>query len=92
MKLEATTAALGPTSRCFPYAYPVPRRGPVGTARKYFKIFRASLIERMAYRSDFLLGTLLRFLPMITTILLWKAVYAELGQQTASLAGSATTR
>ena len=49
--------------------------GPWGTARKYFKIFRASLVERMAYRGDFLIGTLLRFLPMVTTILLWQAVY-----------------
>jgi ABC-2 type transport system permease protein len=34
----------------------------------------------MAYRGDFLLGTLLRFLPMITTILLWQAIYAGSGQ------------
>jgi ABC-2 type transport system permease protein len=46
------------------------------TVRKYFNIFRVSLIERMAYRGDFLLGTVLRFFPMITTILLWQAVYA----------------
>jgi len=44
--------------------------------RKYVNIFRVSLIERMAYRGDFLLGTVLRFLPVMTTILLWKAVYA----------------
>jgi ABC-2 type transport system permease protein len=43
--------------------------------RKYFNIFRVSLIERMAYRGDFLLGSILRFFPMITTILLWQAVY-----------------
>src|SRR5436305_7686845 len=43
--------------------------------RKYFRIFRVSLIERLTYRGDFLLGTILRFLPMITTILLWRAVY-----------------
>src|SRR5205807_10221599 len=43
--------------------------------RKYWKILRASLIERMAYRGDFLLGTVLRFLPMVTTILLWQAIY-----------------
>jgi ABC-2 type transport system permease protein len=46
------------------------------TVRKYFNIFRVSLIERMAYRGDFLLGTVLRFFPMITTILLWQSVYA----------------
>src|SRR4051812_10848294 len=44
--------------------------------RKYLNIVRVSLIERLAYRGDFLLGTVLRFLPMVTTILLWEAVYA----------------
>ena len=44
--------------------------------RKYTNIFRVSLIERMAYRGDFLLGTILRFFPVITTILLWQAVFA----------------
>jgi len=44
--------------------------------RKYLNIFRVSLIERMTYRGDFLLGSILRFFPMITTILLWTAVYA----------------
>jgi ABC-2 type transport system permease protein len=48
--------------------------------RKYYKIFRVSLIERLTYRSDFLLGTVLRLLPMATTILLWLAVYAGSGQ------------
>jgi ABC-2 type transport system permease protein len=40
-----------------------------------------SLIERMAYRGDFLLGTILRFFPVITTILLWQAVYAGTPQR-----------
>jgi ABC-2 type transport system permease protein len=53
--------------------------------RKYFNIFRVSLIERMAYRGDFLLGTVLRFFPLITTVLLWNAVYA--GAATERLAG-----
>ncbi len=35
----------------------------------------------MAYRGDFLLGTVLRFLPMVTTILLWRAVYAGTRRQ-----------
>jgi ABC-2 type transport system permease protein len=43
--------------------------------RKYFNIVRISLIERLAYRGDFLLGTVLRFLPLVTTILLWSAIY-----------------
>src|SRR5580698_2114460 len=54
----------------------LPPATPLQTIRKYFNIFRVSLIERMAYRGDFLLGTVLRFFPMITTILLWQAVYA----------------
>jgi ABC-2 type transport system permease protein len=51
-----------------------PRFG--STVRKYLNIFRVSLIERTAYRGDFLLGTILRFFPVVTTLLLWKAVYA----------------
>jgi len=51
--------------------------------RKYGKILRASLVERLAYRADFFLSTLLRFLPMLTTILLWQAVYAGAGEGSA---------
>jgi ABC-2 type transport system permease protein len=47
---------------------------------KYLAIFRVSLKDRMTYRGDFLIGTILRFLPMITTILLWKAIYVGSGQ------------
>jgi ABC-2 type transport system permease protein len=43
--------------------------------RKYGKIFRVSLTERLAYRGDFFLTTILRFFPLVTTILLWRAVY-----------------
>jgi ABC-2 type transport system permease protein len=47
--------------------------------RKYWRIYRVSLIERMVYRGDFFLSTLLRFLPMLTTILLWQAIFAGAG-------------
>ena len=57
-----------------------PPRGAAATSRKYFKIFRASLVERMTYRGDFLFGTILRFLPMVTTILLWEAIYKGSGE------------
>jgi len=55
------------------------RRGSHLTASllKYFNIFKVSLIERLTYRADFLLGTFLRMLPLVTTLLLWRAVYAE---------------
>jgi ABC-2 type transport system permease protein len=56
---------------------PVLRRG--SSLRKYFNIFRASLTERLAYRADFFLSTVLRFLPMLTTILLWHAIYTAAG-------------
>lgn len=52
--------------------------------RKYSKIIRVSLIERMTYRGDFILSTFLRFLPMVTTILLWKAIYQGSGQEVIS--------
>ena len=52
-----------------------PRRSPLAVLTKYFMIFRASLVERMTYRSDFFLTTVLRFLPMLTTILLWDAIF-----------------
>ncbi len=45
------------------------------TVRKYVNIYRVSLIERMAYRGDFLLGSVLRFLPLVTALLLWEAAY-----------------
>jgi ABC-2 type transport system permease protein len=61
-------------------ALPVADVGLWGALRKYGKIFRASLSERMVYRADFLLGTFLRFLPMLTTILLWQAIYEGSGQ------------
>jgi ABC-2 type transport system permease protein len=49
--------------------------------RKYSKIVRVSLIERLTYRGDFFLSTMLRFLPMVTTILLWNAIYAGAGNK-----------
>jgi ABC-2 type transport system permease protein len=43
-------------------------------------IFRISLSERLTYRLDFALATVLRFLPILTTILLWSAIFAGSGQ------------
>src|SRR3974377_598163 len=43
---------------------------------KYLKILRISLMERLVYRADFFVSTLLRFLPLLTTFLLWEAVFA----------------
>jgi ABC-2 type transport system permease protein len=57
-----------------------PEPGIAGKLKKYLTIFRVSLSERMTYRGDFLIGTVLRFLPMVTTILLWQAIYAGSGR------------
>ncbi len=65
---------------------------------KYLAIFRVSFAERMTYRVDFLIGTILRFLPMITTILLWQAIYdgskhaGAAGAKKPSWAASSTAR
>src|SRR5436853_2138838 len=48
---------------------------------KYFKILRISLMERLVYRADFFVATLFRFLPLLTTFLLWEAVYAGSGRE-----------
>jgi ABC-2 type transport system permease protein len=55
--------------------------------RKYLTVFRISLVERMTYRADFLLGTFLRFVPILTTVLLWRAIFdgAEAKSGTATL-------
>jgi ABC-2 type transport system permease protein len=86
--LEIQTASMAPPNVLavdgFDESVPlrIPGRGPLSATRKYTNILRASLKERMAYRGDFLLGTILRFLPMVTTILLWKAVYEGSGKPT----------
>src|SRR5262249_29264246 len=56
-------------------------RGAGDALRKCVNIFRVSLIERLAYRGDFLIGTVLRFFPVVTTILLWEAVYESSGRE-----------
>ncbi|MCI0380980.1 MAG: ABC-2 family transporter protein [Gemmataceae bacterium] len=46
---------------------------------KYAKILRISLVERLVYRADFFVSTLFRFLPLVTTFLLWDAIYDSSG-------------
>ncbi len=54
--------------------------------RVYFEIFRISISERLTYRADFLFSTFVRFLPLVTQIFLWSAVYqVGTSHQTASL-------
>jgi viologen exporter family transport system permease protein len=42
----------------------------------WWTILRIAIEERLVYRGDFMLGTLMRFLPVITQIFLWSAVFA----------------
>src|SRR5829696_7358599 len=48
-------------------------------ALTWWTILRICLEERLAYRGDFWLGTLMRFLPIVTQIFLWSAVFAGAG-------------
>ena len=47
------------------------------TARliSWWTFFRVSVEERLVYRGDFALGTLMRFLPIITQIFLWWSIF-----------------
>ncbi|MEX2170637.1 MAG: ABC-2 family transporter protein [Pirellulales bacterium] len=50
-------------------------------AQTWWMIFRLCVAERLAYRGDFVLGTLMRFLPIVTQIFLWTAVFAAVGSR-----------
>jgi ABC-2 type transport system permease protein len=41
-------------------------------------VLRISIEERLVYRGDFALGTLMRFLPIVTQIFLWAAVFSAI--------------
>ena len=58
----------------------LPRLGRTASLKKYLKILRISLGERLVYRADFFVATLFRFLPLLTTFLLWNAVYDSSGK------------
>lgn len=43
-------------------------------------VLRLSIAERLVYRGDFALGTLMRFLPIVTQIFLWSAIFASMSK------------
>lgn len=47
---------------------------PTGLSAAWI-ILRTCIEERLVYRGDFALGTLMRFLPIVTQIFLWTAVF-----------------
>lgn len=67
----------GASANTLPAATPNAWAGRVGT---WWMILRISLEERLVYRGDFALGTLMRFLPIITQIFLWWAVFQAMAQ------------
>ena len=48
-------------------------------ATTWWTVLRISIEERLVYRGDFALGTLMRFLPIVTQIFLWGAIFSALG-------------
>jgi ABC-2 type transport system permease protein len=51
------------------------------SAATCWTILRISLEERLVYRGDFALGTLMRFLPIVTQVFLWAAVFDAMPSQ-----------
>jgi ABC-2 type transport system permease protein len=49
------------------------------TMRVKWCILRTSIEERLVYRADFAFATLVRFLPIVTQVFLWGAVYDATG-------------
>ena len=54
----------------------------------YFTVLRISIAERLAYRVDFALSTLMRFLPIVTQIFLWDAIFKGMGGSGDKLVGN----
>ena len=56
--------------------------------RVQWVILRTCIEERLVYRGDFALGTLFRFLPIVTQIFLWNAIFQSAAAEgTAEIAG-----
>ena len=48
----------------------------IATVRSNWYILRTSIEERLVYRADFMFATAVRFLPIVTQIFLWGAIFA----------------
>jgi ABC-2 type transport system permease protein len=58
------------------------------TWRTHWYILKTSIAERLAYRADFIFATFVRFLPIVTQIFLWGAIYGTFdGNSSVSLNG-----
>ncbi|MDZ4781430.1 MAG: ABC-2 family transporter protein [Planctomycetia bacterium] len=52
---------------------------PATQLQTWWTVLRLAIAERLVYRGDFALGTLMRFLPIVTQIFLWGAIFASMG-------------
>jgi ABC-2 type transport system permease protein len=50
----------------------------IARATTYWTMLKICLEERLVYRGDFALGTLMRFLPIVTQVFLWGAIFASI--------------
>ena len=57
-------------------AAPPPAGGLLAPLRIWGTMLAISIEERLVYRGDFALGTLMRFLPIVTQVFLWTAVFS----------------
>jgi ABC-2 type transport system permease protein len=57
---------------------PIPHSTFAASVRTWWTMLRISLEERLVYRGDFMLGTLMRFLPLVTQIFLWTAIFGAI--------------
>jgi ABC-2 type transport system permease protein len=55
---------------------PPPAGGLLAPLRIWGTMLAISIEERLVYRGDFALGTLMRFLPIVTQVFLWTAVFS----------------
>ena len=53
-------------------------------------ILRTSIEERLVYRADFAFATLVRFLPIVTQVFLWGAIYQATGPRDTKVLGGYT--
>ncbi len=60
----------------------------VARLRTWWIILRISIEERLVYRGEFMLGTLMRFLPVITQIFFWAAVFSAAAGDSATTSAS----
>jgi ABC-2 type transport system permease protein len=54
-------------------------------AQIWWTILQMCVAERLAYRGDFILGTTMRFLPIVTQLFLWTAIFSA--ASTGTMAG-----